>query len=171
MHIEHQYLKTASRALGALSLLLPMPALPSPAQAPHQSAAVPLVTDACPVVHPGDRIVFEWNPVFDPDWPVTGLGSVVLQFGRMDEDGVNLVPRYTLKLGGRVPAVSIAAMPNGFYRVEVAVQTDRTTQPGVYRLVGASMNARTDSDYSGAAPQMMRSPVEQRFCITLRSTQ
>ncbi len=169
-------MKTSRRAPTAmLLLLLALPAAPAqtlggrPAAQPE---VVPLESDACPVVYGGDKIAFDWNPVFDPEWAVTGVNLARLQFARLDEDGVHLqAARSLYTLGGRSSRAIVTALANGFYHVELTVKSGRATKPGVYRLVRAGMNARVEQDYNGPAPQMTRSPVESRFCITLQRAQ
>jgi len=167
MHFEDRSRHLLSYALGALSLLLWAPA----AQAQSQPTTVQLISDACPVVHGGDKIAFNWNPTFDPEWPVTGLTGVTLQFGRQEENSVNLVQRFRLTLGGRISSdrTTATATTNGYYHLEIKVPSVRSVQPGVYHLVNANMNARVEEGYNGPAPQMTRSPVESRLCFTLRS--
>ena len=157
-----------------LLLLLALPAVPAqtPGDKPAtQPKVVPLQSDTCPVVYGGDKIAFDWNPVFDPEWAVTGINLARLQFARMDEDGVHQTARSLYTLGGRSSRAIVTTLGNGFYHVELTVQSGRAIKPGVYRLVKASMNARVEEDYNGPAPQMTRSPVESRFCITLQRAQ
>ncbi len=164
------------RAPAALLLvLLALPAVTAqtlgdkPAIQPN---VVPLQSDTCPVVYGGDKIAFDWNPVFDPEWAVTGINWARLQFARLDEDGVHLqAARRLYTLGGRSSRATVTALANGFYHIELTVHSGRATKPGVYRLVKARMNAGVEGDYNGPAPQMTRSPVESRFCITLQRAQ
>jgi hypothetical protein len=169
-------MRTSRNAPAALLfLLLALPAVPAQARGDKPTAqpeVVPLQSDACPVVYGGDKIAFDWNPVFDPEWAVTGIDFARLQFARLDEDGVQLqAARRLYTLGGRTSQAIVTTLPNGFYHVELTVQSGRATKPGVYRLVRARMNARVEEDYNGPAPQMTRSPVESRFCITLERAQ
>jgi len=168
MHIEHRSLFPLCLAL---SWLIAGQACAQSPQAQSKTAIVQLVSDTCPVVHTGDQVAFDWNPVFDPEWPVTGIGSVSLQFARQEEDGVNLRMRPLYTLGGRISQSSSTAIGNGFYRIAIVVPLSREMTPGVYRLVGVQMNARVQDDYSGPASQMTLSPVESRYCITLRGAQ
>jgi hypothetical protein len=160
---------------GLLLLLLALPAVPAQTrgeQPATQPRVVPLQSDTCPVVYGGDKIAFDWNPVFDPEWAVTGINLARLQFARLGEDGVHLqAARSLYTLGGRTSRAIVTPLGNGFYHVELTVQSARATKPGVYRLVKARMNARVEEDYNGPAPEMMRSPVESRFCITLQRAQ
>jgi hypothetical protein len=156
-----------------LLLLLSLPAVPAqtPGDKPAtQPKVVALESDNCPVVYGGDKITFDWNPVFDPEWAVTGINMARLQFARLDDDGVHLqAARSLYTLGGRSSRAMVTALANGFYHVELTVRSGRATKPGVYRLVKARMNPRVEEDYNGPVPQMTRSPVESRFCITLRA--
>ena len=158
-----------------LLLLLALSAVPAQSLGDRpatQPEVVPLQSDTCPVVHGGDKITFDWNPAFDPEWAVTGINLAKLQFARLDEDGVQLqAERGLYTLGGRSSRAIVTALGNGFYHVELTIQSSRATKPGVYRLVKARMNARVEEDYTGPTPQMTHSPVESRFCITLRREQ
>ena len=158
-----------------LLLLLALPAVPAQTlgdKPATQPKVVPLQSDNCPVVYGGDKIAFDWNPVFDPEWAVTGINLARLQFARLDDDGVHLqATRSLYTLGGRSSRALVTALANGFYHLELTVRSGRATKPGVYRLVKARMNARVEEDYQGPAPQMTRSPVESRFCITLQRAQ
>jgi hypothetical protein len=155
-----------------LLFLLALPVAPAQTRGDKpatQPEVVPLQSDTCPVVYGGDKISFDWNPDFDPEWAVTGINLAKLQFARLDEDGVRLqATRSSYTLGGRTSPAIVTALANGFYHVELTVQSGRATKPGVYRLVKARMNARVEEDYNGPKPQMTRSPVESRFCITLQ---
>jgi hypothetical protein len=164
--------RRAPAALLLLLLALPAVRAQTPGNKPAtEPKVVPLESDTCPVVYGGDKIAFDWNPVFDPEWAVTGINLARLQFARMDEDGVHQTARSLYTLGGRSSRGIVTALANGFYHVELAVQPSRATKPGVYRLVKASMNAQVGEGYNGPAPQMTRSPVESRFCITLQRVQ
>jgi len=158
-----------------LLLLLALPAIPAQTRKDKpatQPKVVPLQSDTCPVVHGGDKIAFDWNPVFDLERAVTGIDFARLQFARLDEDGVHLQETRSLyTLGGRISPAIVTALANGFYRFELTVQSGRITTPVVYRLVDARMHARVEEDYNGPAPKMTRSPVESRFCITLQPAQ
>lgn len=155
-------------SLSALAILL---MLQTATQAQSPSKTVPLASDSCPVVHNGDRLAFEWNPAFDPEYPVTGVAAVNLQFARLLSDGVNAQRRPSLELHSKNTHTSITAIGNGFYRFEVTVRSDRRTQMGVYRLASAKISAQAEEDYRGPKPQMTQSPVESRYCITLQSGQ
>lgn len=172
MQFVHRSSHRWRKALGVLGALLLTQAT---AQTPPvgnqtgqvQHATVQLVSDTCPVVHGGDRIAFDWNPVFDPEGPVLGVGVVSLQFGRQEEDGVNLLPRSIYTLGGRKTASTATATANGFYHVEITVPGARNLQPGIYRLVNARANVQVEPDYQGPAPHMTQSPVDDRYCFTM----
>ena len=158
-----------------LLLLLALTAVPAQTRGDKpetQPKVVPLQSDTCPVVYGGDKIAFDWNPVFDPEWGVTGINLARLQFARLDEDGVHLqATRSLYTLGGRASPAIVTALANGFYHVELNVESGRATKPGVYRLVRARMNARVEENYNGPTLRMTRSPVESRFCITLERAQ
>jgi hypothetical protein len=146
------------------------------AQAPKTAGfrTIPLVTDSCPVVQIGDRVSLDWNPNFDPIWPVTGLSGFGLTFAAVADDGVNLkqLSRQTgLILESRYTPSEITPLGNGFFHVEITVSprstTTRVIRPGTYRLVRAGAIAALDPSYTGGPPQMMNSPVEERYCITV----
>ena len=43
--------------------------------------------------------------------------------------------------------------------------------PGVYRMIGAGATAEVVPEYTHQAPQMLNTPVDERYCITVvRST-
>ena len=135
---------------------------------PRPHATVALVSDACPAVHSGDSIAFEWQPGFDPEWPVTALSMVSLKFARASDDGITVYPRQSYEFGRRHSHVAVTPLPNGFYHVEVTVPSERLPL-GVYRLVDASTGVTLDPSYRGPHPQMITSPVESRYCITVVS--
>jgi len=155
----------AKSIAGVLSLLAMVCAL-SQAQPPAQSRTVPLVSDTCPEVHPGDKISLDSNPLFDPIWPVTGLRGFGLTFAKLADDGVHLT-RNELLMGGRHSGVSIAALGNGYFHIEMTVPPKRFIKPGTYVLVGATANADVVPDYADQPPQMTASPVEERYCVTI----
>ena len=59
-------------------------------QTQSEATAVSLVPDKCPNVSPGQSISFDWNPLFDPAFPVTGLRDVGLTFSPVGGDGAGL---------------------------------------------------------------------------------
>lgn len=152
----------AKTFLGVLSLLAVVCAS-SQTPRPAQSRTVPLVSDTCPTVHLGDRISLDWNPIFDPTGPVTGLRGFGLTFAGVAEDGVNL-KRQELFLGGRHTPVSISPLANGYFHLEFLVNM-RSIQPGTYRLVRANAIADVVPDYTEQPPQMTNSPADERYCI------
>jgi hypothetical protein len=134
-----------------------------------QATAVPLVSDACPNVSVGQSISLDWNPVFDPSWPVTGLRGFDLTFSPVAEDGVGL-RRMGLRLGAHHTAANISPLGNGFFHIEVKLTGSRIPL-GKYRLVSAHAAPELDSDFKGQLPEMTRSPVEERYCITVIRSQ
>lgn len=150
--------------LGTLSLLAVVCASSQTPQ-PTQSRTVPLVSDTCPSVHIGDRVSLDWNPLFDPIWPVTGLRGFGLTFTGLAEDGVSL-KRPDLLLGMRHTATSVTPLGNGFFHLEFTVNK-RSIPLGIYRLVGANAIAEVVPDYAEQPPQMTNSPVVGRYCITV----
>lgn len=157
---------TRARAvLGGLSLLA-MACTLSPAQSPAHPKTIPLVSDTCPEVHPGDSVSLDVNPLFDPIWPVTGLRNFGLTFAKLADDGVHLT-RENLFAGGRHSSASISALGTGYFHIEVTVPASRSIEPGVYNLVDATASADVVPDYTGPPPQMTSSPVDQRYCITV----
>jgi hypothetical protein len=162
-------IRTAS-LIGGLSLLASVCA---PAQAPQDSAAspvapvaqsVPLVSGACPSVPQGGVISLDWNPGFDPSYPVTGLKFTRLVFQHLREDGVTLNPpsRLVLETSHRGTITDIG---NGYFHIESHLPT--MTRPGTYHLVGAAGSPALLPDYQGEAPKMTVSPVRESYCITI----
>jgi len=135
-------------------------------QAQSQATTVPLVSDTCPNVSLGQSISLDWNPVFDPSWPVTSLRDVGLTFSPVEEDGVSVRRRTELRLGARRTARTISPLGNGFFHVAVRLSGSRIS-PGTYRLVDVRAIPEVDSDFKGPLPEMTRSPVEARYCITV----
>lgn len=129
------------------------------------SRTVPLVSDVCPQVRAGDWISLDWNPIFDPEWPVTGLRYVRLRFSLLDDDGVHFQPQGARAIGGEVSRVRVVPMANGFYHAEFVIS--KGIAPGVYRLTQAAVRAKFERDYTGQPPQMTVSPVDSRYCITV----
>ena len=164
MDLERRISTCAKTVLGGLSLLVFVCAS---AQAPKPSvpSTVPLVSDTCPSVHIGDSISLDWNPNFDPAWPVTGLRSFGLTLAGVAEDGVSL-KRQELNLGARHTPTKISPLGNGFYRIEFQLNT-RSIEPGKYRLVRAMAMAEVVSEYTEQPPQMTSSPVNERYCISV----
>ena len=154
----------ATALIGGLSMLaVACTSAQVPQQAEHN--IVPLVSDTCPTVHIGDKISFDLNPLFDPIWPVTGLRNFGLTFAAVAEDGVHLRSR-GIRMGSRGTSASSSALDNGFFHVEVTVGP-RNIAPGVYRLVNAFATAEVVPEYAEKPPQMTRSPVDERYCITV----
>ncbi len=146
------------------------------AQAPKPASyrTIPLVSDSCTSVRIGDRVSLDWNPNFDPIWPVTGLSGFGLTFAAVADDGVNLkqLSRQTsLILESRYTPSEITPLGNGFFHIEITVSprimTTNMIRPGTYRLVRARAIAALDPSYTGGLPRMMNSPVEERYCITV----
>jgi hypothetical protein len=167
MKTRRRFSTRAKAVFGCLGLLALACAS---AQAPQtaQSRTVLLVSDACPVVHTGDAVSLDWNPDFDPIWPVTGLRSFELRFAAVRGDGVTVASRATALLGGRGTRVNISSIGNGFFHIEIPVS--RGVAPGVYHLVEARAIAQLPPDYNGPNPTMTVSPVRERYCITVVSS-
>jgi len=141
---------------------------------PTESRTIPLVSDSCPAVQIGDKISLDWNPNFDPSWPVTDLRGLGLTFVAVADDGVNLKGT-RLILDSRSTQSDISPLGNGFYQIGITIRprstTSRVIRPGTYRLVKARAIAALDPSYAGGPPRMTSSPVEARYCITvLRSS-
>ena len=142
------------------------------AQAPKstESRTIPLASDSCPAVQIGDKISLDWNPNFDPSWPVIDLKGFGLSFAAVADDGVNL-RQTSLILDSRSTASDIFPLGNGFFHIAISVRprstTTRVIRPGTYRLVKARAIASLDPSYTGGPPQMTNSPVEARYCITV----
>jgi hypothetical protein len=156
--------------IGCLSLLAFVCA---PAQASQDSAAslaaplvqsVPLVSGACPAVRRGGVISLDWNPGFDPSYPVTGLKFTRLVFHQLREDGASINPSSRLVLESDSRGL-ITAIGNGYFHIEARLPL--MVHPGTYHLVGAVGSPQLLSDYQGEAPKMTVSPVRESFCITV----
>ena len=130
-----------------------------------QPKVTALKSDMCPVVHVGEMVSLEFNPVFDPNWPVTGMRTLNLEFARMAEDGASL-ERPSVLAGSRHTVARITDIGNGFFHVEALI--GRAT-PGVYRLVNVHTSAAVLEEYrgSGPEPEVTVSPVSERYCITV----
>ena len=137
---------------------------------PSQSATVQLASDTCPVVHNGDRIVFSWNPVFDPGGAVEGVKALGLQFDRQEDNGVNLETRHRVRMGGSTESnlLTITPLGNDFYRFELTMQLFSNFKSGVYRMTAANFIAKTEDGYTGETPQATNRLVDERYCITLQ---
>lgn len=150
----------------AFSLLLPAVQAQAPEEKPApQPKVTALQSDVCPEVHVGELVSFEFNPVFDPIWPVTGLRTLSLEFARVGEDGVS-VGRPSAFAGSRYTVARISSMGNGFFHVEAMIGK---AAPGVYHLVNVHASAVLLPAYkdSGPEPEMTVSPVSERYCITV----
>lgn len=154
----------------ALSLLLPvMQAQTSEEKPAPEPKVTALKSDVCPAVHVGEMISFEFNPVFDPILPVTGLRIVNLEFARMTEDGVTL-ERPSVFAGSRHTVARITDIGNGFFHVEAMIGR---AAPGEYHLTNVRAFAALLEDYrgSGPEPEMTVSPVSDRYCMTVLPAQ
>jgi hypothetical protein len=155
--------------LGSLALLV-VSSVYAQAPKPPEFRTVPLVTDSCPSVRIGDRVSLDWNPNFEPIWPVTGLSGFGLTFAAVADDGVHL-KQTGLILDSRYTPSEISPLGNGFFHIEITMRprsmTTRNIRPGTYRLVKARAIAALDPSYTGGSPQMTSSPVEERYCITV----
>jgi hypothetical protein len=154
----------AKTFLGGLSLLAVVSAF-SQTQTPAQSRVVPLVSNACPSVRIGDSVSLDWNPLFDPIWPVTGLRGFGLRFAPVAADGSTLKKGELLLRPGE-SATRISPLENGYFHLEFTVNL-KTSRPGTYRLVGANAAAEVVPDYAEQPPRMTNSPVDQRYCFTV----
>jgi hypothetical protein len=155
-----------TRALiGGLSLLAFVCA---PAQTPQDAAPplkpVPLVSGACPSVPQGGVISLDWNPGFDPSYPVTGLKFTRLIFHRLQQDSVSLnsASRLVLDTDSRGAITDIG---NGYFHIQAHLP--HSSRPGTYHLVGAVSSPQLLPDYQGDTPKMTVSPVSQSYCITV----
>jgi hypothetical protein len=156
--------------IGGLSLLAFVCAS---AQAPQDSAAspaapplqpVPLVYGACPAVRQGGFISLDWNPGFDPSYPVTGLKFTRLVFHQVREDGVSLNPSFRFVLDSG-PRGKITAIGNGYFDIEARLPP--SMHIGTYHLVAAHGSPELLPDYQGEAPKMTVSPVRESFCVAV----
>ena len=139
-------------------------------QAQTQATTVSLVSDTCPNVIAGQSISLDWNPLFDPAWPVTSLHDFGLTFSPVAANGVSVKRGAELYLGARHTAKSISSLGNGFFHIELRLRGLRIP-PGTYRLVNAHAVPEVNPDFKGPLPEMTRSPVEERYCITVIPSQ
>jgi hypothetical protein len=121
-------------------------------------------------VHVGDRLAFDWNPVFDPDGAVEGVKALGLQFDRQEDNGVNLETRYRVRIGGSTESELLTVTPlgNEIDRFELTVQFLSKLKPGIYRMTAANFIAKTEDGYTGETPQATNRLVDERYCITLQ---
>lgn len=127
---------------------------------------IPLVSDACPTVRPGDEVTLDWYPGFDIPGIVTGMRSFRLTFARVSNDGYTLEEtRSPLVLGGRSGGYRATSAWNGFFHIELSIS--RSVREGVYHLVGAEGYASATDDYTGPRMEMRNSPVDGRYCMTV----
>jgi hypothetical protein len=154
----------AKTLFGGLSLLAVVCAS---SQAPQQaqSRTVPLVSDTCPNVRTGDKVSLDWNPLFDPIWPVSGLRGLSLTFAPVAEDG-SVTKKGELILRPGNSATTISPLGNGYFHLEFTLNL-KTSRPGTYRLVRANATADVVPDYAERPPQMTKSPVDERYCFTV----
>lgn len=140
------------------------------ASAPHTLHAVnprtvPLISDACPPVRPGDKVSLDWNPGFEHPGAVQGLGNFSLRFGRVGSNGVTVQLVRPLLLHELASAQHFTSIGNGFFHIELTVPVRAV--PGEYHIIGASALALTIPDYQGPELLMTNSPADARFCITV----
>ncbi len=158
-------------ALGGFFLLAScaMAQVPAESASPTLHAAnprtVPLVSDACPVVRPGDKVSLDWNPGFEHPGVVQGLGNFSLRFGRVGSNGVSVQLVRPLLLHELASAQHFTSNSNGFFHIELTVPVRAV--PGEYHVIGASALALTTPDYQGPQLFMTNSPADARFCITV----
>jgi len=133
-----------------------------------QPRTVPLASDACPAVRPGDKVSFEWNPGFEHSGIVVGLGNLSLHFGRLAANGVTVSPLTSFRQGGLASNLQVTAIGNGYLHVELPIPT--RVAPGEYHLIKAMSVAKTLPEYQGPALSMTNSPVSARYCITVVPT-
>ena len=135
--------------------------------------AVELTQNGCAQVSEGDTISFDWNPGWDHAGGVTGLRRVFLLFAQRGEEeqaqprrgGILLAATRSAERTG-LHGSSIAAQPNGFYRVTFRPFL-HGAEPGEYRLVDARGDARVDARYQGARPEMTNNPVRSSYCLQI----
>jgi hypothetical protein len=166
----HSRAATNIALFSALWLFLPVVQAQTSEDKPApQPKVTALQSDACPVVHAGEMVSFEFDPVFDPIWPVTGLRMVSLDFARLAEDGVTL-ERPSVFAGTRNSAARISSIGNGFFHVQALIGR---AAPGEYHLVNVHAFAAVVPEYRGRRPEpeMTVSPAGERYCITIVGTQ
>jgi hypothetical protein len=143
------------------------------AQAPEAPAVtasvrtVALAPDTCPVVHLGDTVMLDWNPGYDPAWPVSSVDGFILKMKRQPyvTHGYLDMP---LVLWTPLPLHPFPALANGFFHIEMKVRERRAS--GEYYIVSAEDRPHLSSDYSGPRPRMTHSPADARFCVNYQDT-
>jgi len=129
------------------------------------SRTVPLISDSCPVVSPGDSVTLDWDPGFDYAWAVTGISSIRLSFSPLEGNGVTVRPRPAFEWRGKSVPVDGFRMMNGYFHLMIPIVG--RVRPGVYHLVGARLAPQVAPDYDGPPPVMTVSPVRELYCITI----
>ncbi|SNT41627.1 hypothetical protein SAMN05421770_11249 [Granulicella rosea] len=170
--------KSLRRSAGTISTLLAAHLLAPALQAQaNPRPAVELTQNGCAQVGEGDTISFDWNPGFDHAGGVTGMRRVFLLFAPRGEEaqaepgrgGILLSATRSAErtgLHGSLHGSTIAAQPNGFYRVTFRPSL-HGAEPGEYRLVDARVDARVDTRYRGARPEMTNNPVRSAYCLRI----
>jgi len=138
-------------------------ALQAPPAVP--SRTVPLVSDACPVVRPGDKLALDWNPGFEHPGMVDSLLAFSLRFGLVSENGVTVQRFPGIVVEGHGSGGFVSPLGNGYFHIELRVPPG--SPPGQYKLIDAVSNAKTFPDYQGPGLPMNNSPVRERYCITI----
>lgn len=177
MQSKRRLFTRAKTLMGCLCLLAST-ALPAPAVTPAapgnpgpatKSKMVPLVSDACPVVHGSDWLTIEWYPGFDEADLVANLRTFTLTFSPLKADGVNVNDHQRFTLGGGAWRSKVTPSANGYFHIEVPVP--RSLPPGTYRVVDAGATPLLPARYRHLKLKMTNSPVNRRLCITVEGTQ
>jgi hypothetical protein len=157
------------RMIATLSGIIVSSAVTAPSQLQTAHAAKPhvatLVSDACPVVHSGDKISLDWNPGFEHPGIVEGLRVINLRFGRLAANGVTVQQVPAIRLGGLGASLPITPIGNGYFHIELTIPAGAV--PGEYHLIDASADAKPVAEYQGPNLLMTNSPVRERYCITV----
>lgn len=132
-----------------------------------ESRTVPLMSDACPAVHPGGKVSLELNPGFEYPGVVVGLGNFYLFFGRLVDDSVIVRQVRPLRMGGVATNIQVTSIGNGYFHIELPIPAH--VAPGEYHLINATTVAKVLPEYQGPTLTMTVSPVRERYCITVVS--
>lgn len=154
-------------ASAALSAQTAAPTAPASTPQIVKPSMVPLISDACPVVHYHDLLTLDWYPGFDNENLVTNLRTFTLTFSPLRSDGVNVNDHQRFMLG-REPRSIVTPAANGYFHIEIPVP--RILHPGTYHLVDARSTPLLPPEDRYLNLKMTNSPVDSRFCITVVGT-
>jgi hypothetical protein len=154
--------------VAAAAALLTMASLSSVAQTPSEPHRVALAPDTCPVVHPGDIVMLDWNPGYAPAWPVTSIDWFSLRMRRADYVRHGLLEPAIL-LAPSLPLHPVAPGPNGIFHFEMLVKPQHRIS-GEYYVFNMQARPQLAPDYRGEAPAVTNSAADARLCINFENT-